>query len=294
MVSYMVNAGEYGMPAPIDLSGTMLSGRYLLQHQLGRGGMAVVYAAEDLRFSRRVAIKVAIDQSSEIGAERLFREAKANARIHHPAVVTVFSDGNDTDSSIDYIVMERLEGETLATRILRDGQLPIALVQNIGVVLADVLAVAHSSGVIHRDVKPANVFLAHGYYQQDEIKLMDFGIAKHADLHTITTPDELLGTLPYLAPELLQDPKRTDARTDLYALGVTLFEALAGRLPFTAQNPRALTPQILHEPLPKLLALRADTPSMLAQVVERCMLRDPETRYARASDVLAALRACTG
>jgi eukaryotic-like serine/threonine-protein kinase len=271
--------------------GTLLDGRYRLQGLLGSGGMGQVYEGEDMRLGRRVAVKVMHDDDDDSLAERLFREARAAARADHPAVVTTYGYGTDADLSVSYVVMERLRGQTLAQRLQEAGPLPVASVVRLGVELADVLAGVHAAGVIHRDLKPSNVFLATRGLRRDELKLLDFGVAKQLDLHSLTITGQVYGTPTYMAPEQLADSKRVDARSDLYSAGVVLFEALAGRPPFRASNAAVRIAEILAGETPDLRTLRPETPLRLREVVERCMQRAARDRYPDARALCDALSA---
>lgn len=276
-------------PLPIGL---LLDGRYRLSAIIGHGGMGVVYEAQDARLGRRVAVKVIHDASAEDESfgERLFREAKAAARADHPAVITVYGYGTDAELGISYIVMERLSGETLAQRIEQAGQLDIAFVLQLARAAADALMAVHAAGVVHRDLKPSNFFLATRGMRVDELKLLDFGVAKQLDLHTLTITGQVYGTPAYMAPEQLKDSKHVDERCDIYALGAVLFECLAGRPPFTAPTSLALATKILLDLPPDLRTLRSDVPEALAAVVSRCLARSPRDRFVDARSLLGALR----
>ncbi|HET8932251.1 MAG TPA: serine/threonine-protein kinase [Polyangiales bacterium] len=270
--------------------GTVLDGRYRIHALLGMGGMGQVYAAEDLRLGRQVAVKVVrqIHDEQMLG-ERLFREAKAAARAEHPAVVTAFGYGTDPDLSADYFVMERLHGETVGQRIDSVGPLPIALVLRIAIETCDALIAVHDAGVIHRDLKPNNIFLASRGQRTDEIKLLDFGVAKQLNLQTLTATGQIWGTPTYMAPEQLADSKRVDPRCDLYSLGVVLYECLTGKLPFTGSNVLALTLAVMQGADHDLRAQRADVPAELAAIVERCMRKERDERFAEARALYRAL-----
>jgi serine/threonine-protein kinase len=271
-------------------TGMLLDGRYRLHRCLGEGGMASVYDAEDLTLGRYVAIKLVRNAGSELGTERLFREAKAAARTNHPTVVTIYGYGTDLDESIDYLVMERLEGEDVSARVARDGPLAIAALLRLGIEVSDALAAVHAIGVIHRDLKPANIFLARRGLRTDEIKVLDFGIAKHLDLQSITAPGQLVGTLPYMAPEQLFDSRRVGPATDIYALGVTMFECLAGVLPFSAESPAELVGQITAREASCLHELRPEAPAKLVATIDRCMAPHASSRFASAREVCSALQ----
>jgi serine/threonine-protein kinase len=271
--------------------GTVLDGRYRIDRVLGRGGMGVVYAAEDLRLGRRVAVKIVGDLDDVDLGERLFREAKAAARAEHPAVITVYGFGSDPDFGVHYFVMELLQGETVGERIARVGPLPFPLVLRIAIEVCDALIAVHDAGVIHRDLKPNNIFLSNRGRRVDEIKLLDFGVAKQVNLQTLTVTGQVYGTPLYMAPEQLTDSKRVDARCDVYALGAVIFECLAGAPPFAAAHPFAVALAVTHGPQPNVLDKRKDVPEALAAIVSRCMLRDRERRFADARAVYLALGA---
>lgn len=282
----MVDVAAY--PVPIN---TVLDGRYLLHVTLGHGGMGYVYEGEDLRLGRRVAIKVVRDHGDDEGrpGERLFREAKAAARAEHPAVVTAYGYGTDPDYGVDYFVMERLFGETVSQRIARVGPLPIPFVVKIALESADALIAIHGAGVIHRDLKPSNIFLAARGQRVDDIKLLDFGLAKQLSLQTLTTTGQVYGTPMYMAPEQLSDSKRVDVRCDIYSLGVVLYECLTASPPFVAPNTVGVALEVVYGEQPDVRRKRPDVPLKLAQLVTRCMKRERSERYADARALYAAL-----
>jgi serine/threonine protein kinase len=270
--------------------GSVLDGQYRVHALLGEGGMGQVFAAEDLRLGRQVAVKIVRgdDAQAQLG-ERLFREAKAAARADHPAVITAFGYGSDEDLDVDYFVMQRLHGETVADRIERLGPLPVELSLRIAIETCDALVAVHDAGVIHRDLKPSNIFLASRGQRKDEIKLLDFGVAKQMNLQTLTATGQVWGTPMYMAPEQLMDSKRVNAACDLYSLGVVLFECLTGSAPFSAPNTLALAYAILHGADVDVRAQRPDVPEALAAIVRRCMSRDPAARFADARALYLAL-----
>lgn len=276
------------------LEDALINGRYRIGAVIGRGGMSIVYEAEDLRLARRVALKVMRGDDCGVAAERLFREAKAAARAEHPAVITVFAYGSDESLGIDYLVMERLQGEDLATRIERNGALASERVVELGIQVADALAHVHEAGVLHRDLKPANVFLASRGVRTDEIKLLDFGVAKHQDMMTLTAPGQMLGTLRYMAPEQISNPAAVDARCDVYGLGVTLYECCCAQLPYAHGTALELAGRIVTGDATPLAQRRSDVPGPLCSLIERCMALRPSERFGSARalcDALIELRA---
>ncbi|HEY7106060.1 MAG TPA: serine/threonine-protein kinase [Acidimicrobiia bacterium] len=264
---------------------TSLAGRYELGETIGRGGMADVRAATDTRLGRDVAVKLLrADLAARADARRRFdAEARAAARLTHPNIVVVYDCGEDLD--VPFLVMERLPGDTLAGE-LADGPVTVERARAVGVAILAALAHAHRHGVIHRDVKPANVLLA----ADGTPKVADFGIAKTAedDTGTLTLTGELVATPAYLAPERIRDAPATFA-SDLYAVGVVLYEALAGRRPFTGDSPVAVLDAVLRDDAPRLVQLRPDVPRDVAAVVERAMAHDPVERFTSAEEMAAAL-----
>lgn len=262
--------------------GELFAGRYRLVGELGRGAMGVVHRALDTRLDRYVAVKVlsphlATDAKARA---RLLAEAYAVAAVDHPNLCTIYEAG-ETDDGRLFLAMACYDGETLAARLER-GPLSPADAVRIATDVARGLGAAHRRGIVHRDVKPSNVLLT----DDGLAKLLDFGIARSAGTDLTKTGDTL-GTAAYMSPEQLRG--HVDPRTDLWALGVVLFEMLAGRRPFAADYEAALFYAIVHEPPPSLSALRPDAPPALAGVVERCLEKDPEERFQSAEEVEAAL-----
>jgi serine/threonine-protein kinase len=273
--------------------GRSLHGRYRLVAPLARGGMAEVWEGVDDILTRPIAVKLlhphlAADEGFQ---ERFRREAVAAARLAHPNVVATFDTGEDEGTA--FIVMELIRGRTLRA-VLEDagGALPAWLVRDLGIEVADALQSAHEAGLVHRDVKPANILVCDGDPGAPlQVKVADFGIARAAtqDGADLTQPGALLGTAKYLAPEQVEGLP-PDARTDVYALGVVLYECLTGRPPFAADTEVATAMAHVHtEPL-KPRQLRAGIPRALEAIVTRAMAKDPAARYASAADLAVALR----
>lgn len=270
--------------APLGARPTV-AGRYRTGDLLGRGGMGEVYDAVDLRLDRPVALKrLRADMAEDPSMRRRVEsEARLAAKLIHPNVVTVFDSG--LDGGHPFIVMERLEGRTLADEMAR-GPMQADRVCAIALQVLEALAAAHAIGLIHRDVKPGNILAGPG----DTWKVADFGIATSTDSdHTITRTGEVVGSPSYLAPERLEGHEATP-RSDLYSLGVVLYEAVAGGRPFGEGNPWALGMRIRdgqYEPV------REAAPGMdpaLAATIERAMSRDPSRRFGSAEEMAQALR----
>lgn len=277
------------VPQDVELEGVLLDGRYRILACLGRGGMSVVYEAEDLALARRVAVKLVVATPDSPVAERVFREAKAAARAQHPVVVTVFAYGHDEDLGVQYLVLELLHGEDLARRIARVGPLPLELVLRVGIEVSDALEQVSHVNVVHRDLKPANVFLASRGMRVDEVKLLDFGIAKALDMRTLTGPGDVLGTPAYMAPEQVLSASAVDARTDIYALGAVLYEAVTGERAFPGTSLSRVTHAVLKQVPAEVSSLRAGVPAGLELVISRCLKKDPNARFSTARELTAEL-----
>jgi len=270
-----------GAPAPAAVR--LLGGRYEVGAVIGRGGMGEVRAGVDRRLGRAVAIKLLrADMAHQPAVRQRFEdEARLAARLAHPNVVAVFDTGEE--AGVPYLVMERLSGHTLADEI-EAGPLDCDAVRSAGLQILDALRAAHAAGLVHRDVKPGNVLVCTpGWW-----KVGDFGIAKSLDVSdpTLTVAGVVLGTPAYLAPERLRGGPATIA-SDLYATGVVLYEALAGRRPLDEDVPLVARPTAT--PI-DLTDLRPDVPSSLATVVMRAIAPDPAQRYSSAAEMAKALR----
>jgi eukaryotic-like serine/threonine-protein kinase len=267
-----------------SLIGTVLSGRYRLESKLGSGGMSTVFLARDATLERWVAVKVMhreiSDQPDQI--ERFRREARAVAQLSHPNVVAVIDAGED--GGYPYIVLEYVEGETLKQRIDRLGRLPIAEAVAYAIEIGRGLAAAHARRLVHRDVKPQNVLID----AEGRAKVTDFGIARSLESDGLTKTGRVLGTTDYVAPEQAMG-HGVDSRSDIYSLGVLLYEMLTGDVPFTAETVVGVAMKHVNEPLPDVQARRPEISSALAAVVERATTKDTKSRYPDMSSFLTDL-----
>jgi serine/threonine-protein kinase len=277
-----------------EFIGQVIGGKYQIRGVLGRGGMGTVFEAVHIGIGRQSAIKVL--HSSQLrkkdAVRRFHQEAKAAARIGHPNICEVYDLGTLEDGR-PYLVMEKLVGETLADAIARDGGLPFADVVDILRQVLSGLYAAHENGIIHRDIKPENVFLSKRVGCPPVAKLLDFGVSKMMSHHPqskedgdleMTRTGVVLGTPYYLAPEQARGDRNLDARVDLYACGVMLYEALTGRRPFVAANYNALLVQILTGAPRPIRELRTDIPEDLELIVAKAMSREKHQRYHTAID----------
>ncbi|MBI4892713.1 MAG: protein kinase [Acidobacteria bacterium] len=261
--------------------------RYLIRRSLGQGGMGVVYLAEDTRLQRPVALKfLASDSLSESDKVRFLNEARAAAAIRHPNICPIH-DIEEADGRL-FISMAYIEGETLARRLHR-GPLPIDLAAHIALQVARGLDQAHSQGIVHRDIKPGNILLA----ADGHVSILDFGLALLPGAERVTQAGSAVGTPSYMSPEQCEG-RETGPRTDIWSLGVVLFEMLAGSLPFQRANATATALAILRDHAPALSSLRPATPAPLGQAVEKALAKDPEKRWSSAREFEAALAPYAG
>jgi serine/threonine protein kinase len=272
-------------------------GNYVLERELGRGGMGAVYAGVHKLVGRRAAIKVLLPDLSRKQdlVDRFFNEARAAARIKHPSIVDIYDYGYAGDGSA-YIVMELLEGETLATRLKARGPMPIPAACALARQVANALGAAHALGIIHRDLKPDNVFLVKDpeVAGGERVKLLDFGIAKLAtDTAGVsaTVTGAILGTPHYMSPEQCEGSRVVDARTDLYSLGCMLFQMLTGQLPFDSPGIGGLIGMHLHVPPPLLRSRLPVASAELEAVVARLLAKPVDERFQSAEAVANALGA---
>ena len=259
--------------------------RYRVLEKIGEGGMGTVYRARDEQLGRFVALKVlANGQVSDPRAlQRFLREARAAASLNHPAICTIY--GVEEVDGETFIAMELIEGDSLERLIASS---PIALADAVekSVRIAEGLQYAHSRGVVHRDLKPANILVR----PDGRVKIIDFGLARLINGHQTELGDAIAGTIAFMAPEQFQAPDQVDHRADLWALGVMLFEMLAGCKPFDSSYPQALFYSILNDPPLDISKLRPDTPRSLCTILDRLLQKEPEARYQSAGELLQDLR----
>ncbi len=270
--------------------GTTVDRRYLLKREIARGGAGAVFEAEHLYTKRSVALKLLLPEqrSAPEPRARLLREALALSAARHPGVVAAL-DAGETDDGTPYLVLELLEGRSLEGILAVRRRIGAAEVAWLGAAVCEALAAAHRCGIIHRDIKPSNVFVARDEQGQEVVKVFDFGVARvPTEKNKLTQDGALLGTPEYMAPEQLL-ARDVDGRTDLYAVGVTLYECLAGVVPFEGNFGEVLL-KASTQPLPPLRQKAGDVTPEFAAVVERALARDPDARFTDALAFAQALR----
>ncbi len=265
--------------------GTVIAG-YRIEERIGRGGMGVVYRAQHLNLQRRAAIKIIAPDlaESEGFRERFTREARIAAALQHPNIVTVY-DAGEVDGML-YIAMQFIQGEDLAAILRRDGRLRPYRAIDVCRQVASALDAAHAMGLIHRDVKPANVLI-----EGRNAFLTDFGLTKQAGTHAqLTRAGDMVGTIHYVAPEQIEG-RRVSARSDVYALGCLLYHCLSGQVPFAHETDVAVIYAHLSEQPPKLSELRPELPEGLDAVMAKALDKSPDRRFPSCGDMISAARA---
>ena len=268
--------------------GKTIAGRYELEEVVGHGGMSSVYRAHDSLLERYVALKVLHEQYNEDEAfvERFKREARSVAQLQHPNIVTVIDRGEE--GGRQYIVFEYIDGENLKEFVVRKGRLDVREALEIALEIARALAFAHEHGLIHRDVKPQNVLLN----GDGRAKVTDFGIARSLDVeHGVTQTGTVLGTSNYIAPEQASG-QPVDVHTDVYSLGVVLYELLTGDVPFPGESFVAVAMKHVQEAPPNVLDTRGDVPLRVAAAIDRALEKDPAQRFPTMDAFAAELEAC--
>src|SRR4051812_6628829 len=271
----MVDSLDLFQEPPLLIGSTI--SRYRVLERLGGGGAGVVYKAEDVKLERLVALKFlsTYRSASEADTRRFLREARASSAVDHPNICTVY-EVDETEDGRLFIAMAFCEGETLKRKIER-GPLPLPEAVRIAAQIASGLAAAHAKGIVHRDVKPANVIVA----PDGRVKIVDFGIAKLADQSRLTRDGTAVGTAGYMAPEQIRG-ETIDPRTDLWALGVVLYEMITGRTPFPGENDHERIRAILARDPEPMATLRPGVPAQLERIVARALAKRMDDRYASA------------
>jgi serine/threonine protein kinase len=276
------------------MPGDILAGKYRVERILGQGGMGVVVAAHHLQLDEKVALKFLLPDTGRNpdAVARFLREARAAAKIKNEHVVRV-TDVGQLENGSPYIVMEYLEGSDLADWLVSHPGMPIEQVVDFVLQACEALADAHALGIIHRDLKPANLFCTQRTDGRLAIKLLDFGISKittpGATGYDMTGSRAALGSPRYMSPEQMQGSKSVDARTDIWALGVIVFELLAGQPPFDHEMMTALALRVVNDPAPPLRAFRPDVPRELEQVVAKCLEKNRMRRFGTVGELAVAL-----
>ena len=275
----------------VALTPGQLFGPYRVEKELGRGAMAAVYRASDERDGRVIALKILSlgedwpEDRLEEAKLRLQREAEAAARLQHPDIVGVYEAG-EYESRV-YLAMEFVEGVSLVVHTRQGALLPPRMVTEMCARVADALHFAHQRGIVHRDIKPANIVFDQ---QNRRIRVMDFGVARFADSKATRT-GIVLGSPSYLTPEQLSG-RKVVPQSDLFSLGVTLFQLLTGQLPFRADSLPSLMHRIVMEPHPPLHTIRPDLPDRLGKIIDTILSKDPNERFATGAEMAQALRDC--
>jgi eukaryotic-like serine/threonine-protein kinase len=271
----------------LDQLQQILGDRYIIEREVGRGGMAFVYLARDRRYERQVAVKVLDPQiATAVGAERFLREIRITAQLQHPHIVSLLDSGEARD--LLYAVMPFVEGESLRDRLMATARLSTTEAVTIAWEVADALDYAHRRGVVHRDIKPENILVSNGH-----ALVADFGIARAIGLAggaTLTGVGFPIGTAAYMSPEQATAASPVDGRSDIYSLGCVLYEMLAGRMAFSGPSLKSvLTQQLTIDP-PLIHISRADVPQNVIAIVRRCLMKRPEERYQSAGELAEELR----
>lgn len=280
-----------------ELVGQMLTERYRIDERISEGGMGTVYRATHVLMDKRVAIKVlhpSLAADDKIVA-RFSREARAASRISHPHALNV-TDFGESESGVVFLVMEFLDGRTLKEVIQADGPLPLSRVAGIIEQVSGALDAAHGEGVVHRDLKSDNIMLVEASNGSDWAKVLDFGIAKIKEPVGVTdpgltAPNLIIGTPHYMSPEQCSQASEIDSRSDIYSLGIIIYEMLTGHVPFTGDSPTAIMMKHLQEPPPSVMEERDDLPPQVGMVITSAMAKRPEDRFQSAGEMSKALAA---
>jgi eukaryotic-like serine/threonine-protein kinase len=273
--------------------GEMLAGKYRVERVLGSGGMGIVVAAVHVQLEQKVAIKFVRDEAlgNTDAVQRFLREARAAVKLKSEHAAKVLDVGT-LDSGAPYMVMEYLEGSDLGAVLADHGTLTVQAASEWIVQACEAIAEAHAMGIVHRDIKPQNLFLAKSVGGQAQIKVLDFGVSKSLTSSGeggLTQTRSMLGSPLYMSPEQMRSSRTVDARADVWALGVVLFELLTKRWPFEAESMPELCLKVVSDPPVPVQSLRSDVPRVMADVIARCLQKDPAKRFANAAELASAL-----
>jgi serine/threonine protein kinase len=266
--------------------GEFVDKKYLVQKMIGRGGMGSVYEVQDVVNNRTLALKILNQVSNEDDSEQRFmREFEMLSKISHPAILKVHGWGRYQEQL--YFVAEFISGRDVKSEIKKRGPWPPEEAAKLVATIADALAVAHGTGIVHRDIKPHNIMIAN----DGSVRLLDFGVARKTGgaMETLTKTGMIVGTPEYMSPEQF-GTHRVDERSDIYSLGVVLFEMLTGKVPFGGETPVAIAMKVIQQPAESPQSVRKDVPEWIDRIVVKCMQKDPQNRYVSAAQLAENLR----
>jgi serine/threonine-protein kinase len=295
MTMSTAGAGEEHLPKP----GEVLNGKYRIERVIGKGGMGAVLAAHHLMLDQPIAIKFLLGEiaQNEEARRRFLNEGKNAFKIKSEHVCRIFDFGEE--NGMPYMVMEFLDGEDLSQMLEKRGALPVEEAVDYVLQALEAIAQAHALGIVHRDLKPANLFLHRNTDSSTIVKVLDFGIAKAASNpfgetggHNLTSTKSMLGSPLYMSPEQLRSAKSVDARADIWALGVILYELLTGTVPFNGETLGELFIAILEQPPPPVSHKRPDVPQVLSDAIMRCLQRNVDTRFMNVAELAAGIAPC--
>jgi serine/threonine-protein kinase len=263
-----------------------LSGRYVVEREIARGGMATVYLARDLQRDEQVAVKVMSPRlATVLGTERFLREIQVAGKMDHPHIVPLYDSGNT--GGLLYYIMPYVQGESLHERLQREKRLPLADALRVTRDVAGALGYAHALGVLHRDVKAENILLAGGH-----ALVADFGLARAigaSGYHRLTQTGIIVGTVYYMSPEQLREDRDLDQRADIYSLGCLLYEMLTGGPPYTGASLKEVVTRIIRSPVPSVRRLHPSVPAAVDEAISRALAKSAADRFETMQDFTAAL-----